>query len=113
LFVASPQPTKGTPALTTKEPESEEITESPDVTPVYTLESHTSKKSREIVELFEHLREGILGLAEVSEISEKANKMYIGYRHGKNFCEVRLQAMKILICRTYARVILTEGDLSC
>jgi predicted transport protein len=97
LFVASPQPTKGTPVLTTRETEPEEISESLEVAPVYTLEDHTSKKPRDIVELFDHLREGILGLAEVSEITEKANKMYIGYRHGKNFCEVRLQTKLIQI----------------
>jgi predicted transport protein len=97
LFVATPQPTKGTPVLTTKEPESEEVPEVSEVIPVYTLESHTSKKPKEIVELFDRLREGILGLAEESEITEKANKMYIGYKHGKNFCEVRLQAKAIQV----------------
>ena len=36
-------------------------------------------------------------MAEEGEITEKANKMYIGYKHGKNFCEVRIQAKTIVI----------------
>ena len=43
------------------------------------------------------MREKILGLAEEGEVIEKANKMYIGYSHGKNFCEVRLQSKSLLI----------------
>lgn len=94
LFVASPQPTKGIPGLVTREPESKE-TEFQETTPSYTLEYHTNNKPKEIVDLFEHLRERILGLAEDGEVIEKANKIYISYSHGKNFCEVRLQSKAI------------------
>ena len=97
LFVAAPQPTKGTAVLTTVDPEAEEPPETQVITPVYTLEDHTSRKPKDIVDLFERLRESIFGLAEEGEITEKANKMYIGYKHGKNFCEIRLQNKLIQI----------------
>jgi len=61
------------------------------------VNDHTARKPKDLVELFEVLRERILGMAEEGEIIEKANKMYIGYKHGKNFCEVRIQAKAIVI----------------
>jgi predicted transport protein len=64
---------------------------------VYTLEDHLSRKPENIVELFQAMRERILNLAEEGEVAEKANKMYIGYKHGKNFCEIRLQSQALLI----------------
>lgn len=97
LFVASPVPTKGTAVLTTKELETEETPEEQVQIPVYMLEDHTARKPKEIVEIFERLRERIFGLAEEGEITEKANKMYIGYRHGKNFAEVRPQTNSVKI----------------
>jgi predicted transport protein len=36
-------------------------------------------------------------LSEGDTITEKANKMYIGYKHGKNFAEVRLQSKLLQI----------------
>jgi predicted transport protein len=60
--------------------------------PTYTLEYHLEKGSEQIGSLFQTLREGILALAgEEGEILETPNKLYISYRHGKNFCEVQFQ----------------------
>lgn len=59
--------------------------------PLYTIDDHLQGKSTNIQELFEALRERILAFDE-DEIIEKANKMYIGYKHGKNFCEVKVQS---------------------
>jgi predicted transport protein len=95
LFVAAPQPTKGTSVLVPKEPETSEETK--EETPAYTVEDHTRNKSQEIVQLFNQVREKILGLADEGEIIEKANRTYISYKHGKNFCEVHLQAKAIVI----------------
>jgi predicted transport protein len=97
LFVAASQPTKGTSVLVPQEPETQNLPgEEVEIT-IYTIEDQTRKKSQEIVSLFDLLRERIIGLADDGEIIEKANKIYIGYKHGKNFCEVRLQAKIIQI----------------
>ncbi len=58
---------------------------------VYSLSDHTKGKTEAIIELFELVREKIFALAEDNSIIEKPNKMYICYKHGKNFCEIRLQ----------------------
>lgn len=92
IFVAAPQPTRGTSVLTTKEPETPEAVEVESEPIAYTLEDHLGRKSKETQELFYALRERILDLAEEGEITEKANKNYVGYKHGKNFCEVNVQA---------------------
>lgn len=60
--------------------------------PIYTSEYHLKGKSEEIKSLFFALQERIFALAEEGEIIEKPNKLYFTYKHGKNFCEVRLQA---------------------
>lgn len=65
--------------------------------PIYTVEDHLQGKSKATKQLFEQLQERIFGLAEEGEITEKANKMYISYKHGKNFCEIRLQAKSLWI----------------
>jgi predicted transport protein len=96
LFVAAPQPTKGTPTLQTIGPE-EDTTEETPPAPIYTLEDHLARKPQATIELFEQLRERILALGEEGEIVEKSNKMYIGYSHGKNFCEVRIQQRALVI----------------
>lgn len=93
IFVTSPQAARSTtsrPRKSTADAEKEVVT-----APVYTLDYHTKKKPPEIVELFEQLREAIFALAPDGEISETPNKIYISYKHGKNFCEVRLQASGI------------------
>jgi predicted transport protein len=110
LFVASPQPVKGTSILTTKEPETERHVEEEAVPPIYTLEDHKARKPKEIIELFEALRDKIFALAEEGEIIEKANKMYIGYKHGKNFCEVRLQAKVLQIWLDISPLELDDPD---
>ena len=64
---------------------------------IYTLEYHLSQKPAETKSLFEALKEKIFLLNEDSDIIEKPNKMYIGYKHGKNFCEIQIQANKLKI----------------
>ncbi|GAB4416554.1 MAG: DUF5655 domain-containing protein [Anaerolineales bacterium] len=59
---------------------------------VYTLEDHLTGKPTHIQDLFEALREQIFALNAGDDILEKPNKLYVSYKHGKNFCEVRLQA---------------------
>lgn len=92
IFVAAPQPTKGTSILTSKEPDTTETAKVEPEPVTYTLEDHLSRKTKETQELFYALRERIFDLAEEGEITEKANKNYVGYKHGKNFCEVNVQA---------------------
>ena len=53
------------------------------------MEEHLQGKPAETVALFEQLRERILGLGD--DIIEKAVKLYVGYKHGKNFCEIKIQ----------------------
>ena len=60
--------------------------------PLYSVEDHLKGKNENVQALFAALQEGVFALAEEGEIAEKPNKMYIGYKHGKNFCEVKLQA---------------------
>lgn len=61
--------------------------------PEYTIQYHTAGKSSRVQSLFERLREGILSLGtDEGEIIETPNKLYISYRHGRNFCEVQLMA---------------------
>lgn len=69
--------------------------ESPPV--LYTIEDHLQGKTKSIKRIFTLLQESILSLAEEGEIVEKPNKMYIGYKHGKNFCEIRLQTNAVKI----------------
>lgn len=64
---------------------------------VYTLEYHLSEKSKETKMLFESLRERIFALNGDGDIIEKPNKIYLSYKHGKNFCEVQIQANKLKI----------------
>jgi predicted transport protein len=89
LFVAMPGKTK--PAKIKVEVEEGEEEREEEV-PVYQVADHLKRKSAEIIELFELLRDRIFSLSEEDEILEKPNKMYLSYKHGKNFCEVRLQS---------------------
>lgn len=59
--------------------------------PIYTVEGHLSGKPQAAVDLFEQMREQIFALGNEESITEKANKLYISYKHGKNFCEVKIQ----------------------
>ena len=74
----------------TEEPGEEEV-------PVFTVEGHLNGKSQTTIDLFEHLRERIFDLGDDESILEKAVKNYIVYKHGKNFCEIWVQASKLKI----------------
>ncbi len=64
---------------------------------LYTLEYHLDEKSKEIKTLFEALRERIFALNSDGDIIEKPNKIYLSYKHGKNFCEVQIQSSSLKI----------------
>jgi predicted transport protein len=64
---------------------------------VYTVESHLQGKPQSVVDLFESLRTRIFQLNTDETLTEKATKNYIAFRHGKNFCEVWVQASKLKI----------------
>jgi predicted transport protein len=66
-------------------------------TPTYSIDDHLDGKSEHVTELFHSLREQILALGDEESITEKANKMYVGYKHGKNFTEIRLQSKGLKI----------------
>jgi predicted transport protein len=59
--------------------------------PIYTVEDHLKGKPQAVVDLFEQMRERIFILGDEEAITEKANSLYIAYKHGKNFCEVKIQ----------------------
>ena len=59
---------------------------------VYTLDDHLQGKPNETKILFDGLRERIFALSGDGDIIEKPNKIYISYKHGKNFCEVQIQS---------------------
>jgi len=81
----------------TKKPPQETIEKEIEDIPIFTIEHHTKGKSKDVINLFEALQENIFALAEEGDITEKANKMYIGYKHGKNFCEIRIQTTGLKI----------------
>jgi predicted transport protein len=64
---------------------------------IYTLDDHLKGKSGEVKILFEALKERIFALNVDNDVLEKPNKIYISYKHGKNFCEVRPQSKEIKI----------------
>ncbi len=66
--------------------------------PNYTVSLHLNNKKESVINLFHMIREGILGFAaEDGEVIETANKLYIAYRHGKNFCEIELMSKNLKI----------------
>lgn len=70
---------------------SDEISKSDPNNIEYTLDYHLADKSNATIELFHTIRDGILSLSDTDgEIIETPNKLYISYRHGKNFCEVQV-----------------------
>jgi len=72
--------------------------EESDIVPVtYTIDYHLKGKNENIRALFLALQERIISIAEEGEILEKPVKTYIGYKHGKNFCEVEIQASSLKI----------------
>lgn len=59
----------------------------------YSLDFHKTGKPAETLQLFAILRESIFALAsDEGEIIETPNKLYISYRHGKNFCEIQIMS---------------------
>jgi len=64
---------------------------------IYTLEYHLSEKPDETKTLFDAVRERIFLLNDDSDIIEKPNKIYVSYKHGKNFCEVQIQSNRLKI----------------
>jgi len=64
---------------------------------IYTLDDHLKGKSDDVKILFDALKERIFALNVDGDILEKPNKIYISYKHGKNFCEVRPQSKEIKI----------------
>ena len=64
---------------------------------VYSHDDHLKGKSEDVKVLFEALKERIFSLNVGDDILEKPNKIYISYKHGKNFCEVRPQSKEIKI----------------
>jgi predicted transport protein len=64
---------------------------------IYTLDDHLKGKSEDVKILFDALKERIFALNADGDILEKPNKIYISYKHGKNFCEVRPQSKELKI----------------
>ena len=64
---------------------------------IYSLDDHLGSKSEDVKILFESLKERFFALNVDNDILEKPNKIYISYKHGKNFCEVRPQSKEIKI----------------
>lgn len=64
---------------------------------VYTLDDHLNGKSEDVKILFDALREKVFALNAEGDIIEKPNKIYISYKHGKNFCEIRPQSKEVKI----------------
>ncbi|KXK17383.1 MAG: hypothetical protein UZ15_CFX003002496 [Chloroflexi bacterium OLB15] len=76
------------------------VNDKPSEKPNYTVSSYLQGKKESAINLFSTIREGIFEFAtEEGEIIETANKLYIAYRHGKNFCEIELlsKSLKITI----------------
>jgi len=92
-------------AMTSQKPTKKDKTETPttdddqpvEADAIYTLEYHLSKKPAETKSLFEALQEKIFLLNDDSDIIEKPNKIYISYKHGKNFCEIQVQTNRLKI----------------
>lgn len=64
---------------------------------IYSLYDHLKGKSEDVKILFEAIKERIFALNVDNDILEKPNKIYVSYKHGKNFCEVRPQSKEIKI----------------
>lgn len=64
---------------------------------IYSIDDHLKGKTEDVKILFDALKERIFALNADGDILEKPNKIYISYKHGKNFCEVRPQSKEIKI----------------
>ncbi|MBL8146348.1 MAG: hypothetical protein JNL34_08180 [Anaerolineae bacterium] len=79
----------------------------PGLSDSYTLDDHTRKGNESIRALFLSLRDQILSLeGEEGEIIETPRKLYVAYRHGKNFCEVEVQkkVLKVYVDIPYSEL---------
>ncbi|MFN8399615.1 MAG: DUF5655 domain-containing protein [Anaerolineales bacterium] len=81
---------KSSAAPSTEEMETEE-------TVIYTTDDHLRDKPNELKAMFDTFRERIFALNADGDILEKASKIYISYKHGKNFCEVAFLASSMKI----------------
>lgn len=93
IFATTSQKTPKKEKVVETETVSEEIEEEV----VYTLDDHLKGKSEEVKVLFDALREKVFALNVEGDIIEKPNKIYISYKHGKNFCEIRPQSREVKI----------------
>ncbi len=64
---------------------------------IYTTDDHLRDKPNELKTLFDAFRERIFALNADGDILEKASKIYVSYKHGKNFCEVAFLANSMKI----------------
>lgn len=56
----------------------------------YSVETHLQRGTEKIVRIFNMIRDCILSIDEEGLIIENPTKVYIGYKHGKNFCEISI-----------------------
>ena len=63
----------------------------------YTTDDHLRDKPVELKKLFDAFREKVFALNADGDILEKASKIYVSYKHGKNFCEVAFLANSMKI----------------
>ncbi|MBI5822504.1 MAG: hypothetical protein HZB18_00610 [Chloroflexi bacterium] len=63
----------------------------------YTTDDHLRDKPAELKSLFDAFRERVFALNADGDILEKASKIYVSYKHGKNFCEVAFLANSMKI----------------
>ena len=63
----------------------------------YSVENHLQDKKKEIQELFKALREKIFAFESDQKIEENPRKLYIAYKAGRGFAEVKLQKSDIKI----------------
>ncbi len=71
--------------------------ESPEEVVIYTTDDHLRDKPTELKVLFDAFRERVFALNVDGDILEKASKIYVSYKHGKNFCEVAFLASSMKI----------------
>lgn len=71
--------------------------ESPEEVVIYTTDDHLRDKPTELKVLFDAFRERVFALNVDGDILEKASKIYVSYKHGKNFCEVAFLANSMKI----------------
>jgi predicted transport protein len=80
-----------------KATEPETVIEETEEEIIYTLDDHLKGKPEDVKILFDALREKVFALNAEGDIIEKPNKIYISYKHGKNFCEIRPQSKEVKI----------------